>query len=321
VLSPSLADDPSMTCRPVYKRLQDVPAGMEVKNFAISVKCRQLIKMDWLSLSDPIVVLSQYNPDSGVFESVGNTEWQFDTHNPDYQKKVLLPNNKNMGVQLEFSVFDVDTNSGLAEQEVFEEKDRMGSAIVNLDILKQSMGAPQEFSLRNLERKKLDAQLVQSKAVIIVLLEIGQVQAVIASQSKPKDDLSSSLKRPSSPLSSSLPKQASAPLSSSVPRRGSNSKSLSALDTESRYTGHGSVPQKSSWIRRVTGYFKSNKQTELDAVTESLLAQDAGKLDWEDPSVEYSSLGQEHSQLYLYIHGGSKSKEETCCSCCPLFSK
>jgi len=225
--------------------------------------------------------------------------------------------------------------------------------------------------------KKLDKQLVQNKAVLIVTLEIGQIQPSPHSDKKlsTRKAVSNKSTSQSTPLSSttvtpsssdndlldadevlsarSRPRSEAIGLSKShkhvnthahTPSTSLSSLSskLSPLETStssspvsaSRYEGHGSEAQTADsergWVRKLTNFLTSGRQksvaqqklqAQADALTEALIAQDSGKLEWEDPAVEYSALDTpaEHSQLYLYVH--SKDKEEPksgCCSCCPF---
>ena len=73
----------------------------------ISIRCENLINADFLSKSDPMVVVDQ-KQDTGWLE-FGRTETVWDNLNPEFQKKFILEYHFEMHQMLRFSVFDVDS--------------------------------------------------------------------------------------------------------------------------------------------------------------------------------------------------------------------
>jgi len=91
-----------------------VYTGVEIR-----AQARKLIKLDWLSKSDPLVQVS-YTDGRGKKVIVGATEKQKNTHDPVWTRplSVGLGNGINKNTSLRFTVYDVDDEAVLNEEDV-----------------------------------------------------------------------------------------------------------------------------------------------------------------------------------------------------------
>lgn len=111
----------------------------------LDVKCSRLIKMDWLSLSDPVVALFNQDRDS----LLSQTEWQLNDHDPTFKTPLTTPLSEDGVTSLRLRVYDVD-------DEVVKADDMMGYADVSLTDLQASCftNTPVEFVLKSTNRRR-----------------------------------------------------------------------------------------------------------------------------------------------------------------------
>jgi hypothetical protein len=141
------------------------------EDLSISVSCTNLIKMDWLSLSDPMVELHVLAPDSQLFELHSQTEWKTDNHNPRFSTLLRVQRDSDwseaewLSLQLRFSVYDVDSKT-------VREEDLMGRAVITVsDLLKAhaSAAAPAvALGLVHASRPKINNKLQKRKSTVNV---------------------------------------------------------------------------------------------------------------------------------------------------------
>lgn len=92
----------------------------------IRVRGRALLKLSMFGRSDPIVAMFLRHKDQWVYQ--GQTEYQHDTRDPNFHTLLSVRHLRGTGQQLKFSAYCMNGA-------VVLEKDRMGSAVVQLDEL------------------------------------------------------------------------------------------------------------------------------------------------------------------------------------------
>lgn len=91
----------------------------------LSIRCKNLIDADYLSKSDPMVVVDQ-KQDGGWLE-LGRTEVIWDNLNPEFQKKFIMEYHFEIHQMLRFTIYDIDS-----ERRNLEDHDFLGQSIVSL---------------------------------------------------------------------------------------------------------------------------------------------------------------------------------------------
>jgi Ca2+-dependent lipid-binding protein len=115
--------------------LTDISASTQdlgkVSQVRITVKCRNLPKMDLLSDSDPICCLFTKNNDTGEFDLSGKTELIMNNHNPDFLETFTVNHYAKKVQQMDFRVYDADDAKGVD----FKDKDLLGHSLITMDEL------------------------------------------------------------------------------------------------------------------------------------------------------------------------------------------
>ena len=78
-------------------------------NIELSVRCKNLVDADYLSKSDPMVVVEQQV--SGGWHELGRTEVIWDNLEPEFQKKFVIEYHFEIHQMLKFTVYDIDSES------------------------------------------------------------------------------------------------------------------------------------------------------------------------------------------------------------------
>ena len=90
-------------------------------NIELSIACQDLPNADFFSLSDPITHVFLEKNDEWV--RVGSTEPIFDTLNPIFTEKVLIPFNAQQKQRIKFEVYDIDK---LEEKDLLHKSTKLG---------------------------------------------------------------------------------------------------------------------------------------------------------------------------------------------------
>lgn len=131
----------------------------------IFVSCRNLIKMDFLSLSDPQVKMFKRHHISRKWMFVAATEQIDDDHNPDFKTQLVLDNTFRVQ-EIKFEVHDADG----------EDTDLMGQAIITVrQLISQEEGEKEkEYPLTNPTMPKREKKLTKSGALCTFKVEIEE---------------------------------------------------------------------------------------------------------------------------------------------------
>jgi len=86
----------------------DVDAHSKVEMF---ISLRNVPQMDMLSKSDPLVVVYLRDPVSGEFRLLDRTETIWNSHSPDFKKRIVMDYFFEVNQELQFKVFDADSTS------------------------------------------------------------------------------------------------------------------------------------------------------------------------------------------------------------------
>ncbi|ELR17203.1 copine VIII, putative [Acanthamoeba castellanii str. Neff] len=119
-----------------------------VSKVEIRISCRNLIRLDVLSESDPLVRVEQFDPTTGRWSEVGRTEWQQNQKNPNFARCVPMDYwfEKAQQVQkLRFQVFDIDR----PDSSLNSSQDFIGEAVVNLGDILGNKGGTLSRDLQN----------------------------------------------------------------------------------------------------------------------------------------------------------------------------
>ena len=86
---------------------QSNPLDQPLSKLELSLSCKNLKNMDWLSKSDPIVVVYQKNNVTNRFQELGRTEMILDNLNPEFVKKFIIDFLFEEVQQMKFEVYDI----------------------------------------------------------------------------------------------------------------------------------------------------------------------------------------------------------------------
>lgn len=118
----------------------------------IEMHARSLIKMEWLSKSDPMVAMFIRHTDKDAWRLQDHTEWLSNNHDPDFTTRLTLRNDGELDTrQIKFVVYDVDKVKVSA-------KDTMGWVETTVAELVRTQDEVQSHLLQNdtpLMRRKL----------------------------------------------------------------------------------------------------------------------------------------------------------------------
>jgi hypothetical protein len=123
-----------------------LPSADSNNRLKLNVSCSRLIKMDWMSLSDPLVGLFAQDRDL----LLNQTEWQLNNHDPTFKTPLALPlYNEDSVEALRLRVYDVD-------DDVVKTDDLMGYVDVSLTELQASCftNTPVEFALKHSNQRR-----------------------------------------------------------------------------------------------------------------------------------------------------------------------
>lgn len=123
-----------------------LPLADSDNKLKLNITCSRLIKMDWLSLSDPIVALFAQERD----KLLSQTEFQINEHDPVFKTPLALPiYDEDSYATLRVRVYDVD-------DEVVRADDLMGYVDVSLNELQASCftNTPIEFALKHTNKRR-----------------------------------------------------------------------------------------------------------------------------------------------------------------------
>lgn len=131
------------------------------KRYAITVQCKNLVKIEWRRKIQPLVALFVKNDSTGELEYVAQTEWLRNSDpSPTFTKKFIISHHEGEDRDLMFNVYCVDSPNVKVE-------DRIGGAVVNLKDLVQNDG-PKEYQLVHFTHQKRNSKLLSSKSSIII---------------------------------------------------------------------------------------------------------------------------------------------------------
>lgn len=86
-----------------------VPQSIK-EELCIRVGLRNLIKMEWYSKSDPVVLLTQLNQETGNYDTlVAATEWKKDDHDAVFDRLLVVPKWEGVDLHYRLKVYDVTT--------------------------------------------------------------------------------------------------------------------------------------------------------------------------------------------------------------------
>ncbi|KAK8813222.1 hypothetical protein WA158_002814 [Blastocystis sp. Blastoise] len=108
---------------------------------SLSISCKNLIKMDTFSDSDPFVVA--YQDVSGQWSEIGRTEAIIDNNNPVFVRHIDLLYYFETIQKLKFRVFDVDTSNTDTSHLKLEDQDFLGEAECTLAEIVNSINGKQ----------------------------------------------------------------------------------------------------------------------------------------------------------------------------------
>eukprot|EP01102_Stenamoeba_stenopodia_P020181 TRINITY_DN7784_c0_g1_i1.p1 TRINITY_DN7784_c0_g1~~TRINITY_DN7784_c0_g1_i1.p1 ORF type:complete len:557 (-),score=146.93 TRINITY_DN7784_c0_g1_i1:97-1767(-) len=108
---------------------------------ALSIACRNLISLDLLSKSDPVVYVEHRNgPKGNKWEKLGRTEFILNNRNPVFAESMEISYYFEDSQWLRFTVYDVDDEKKFGEK--IKSKDKVGKVVVSLaEILRAPDGA------------------------------------------------------------------------------------------------------------------------------------------------------------------------------------
>lgn len=117
----------------------------------LSIRCANLINADFMSKSDPMVVLEQ-KQDTGWLE-LGRTETVWDNLNPEFQKKFSLEYHFEMHQMLRFSVYDIDSERrNLSDHDFLGKIEVSLGEIVSAQVSSEKISYFMSFRRSNVER-------------------------------------------------------------------------------------------------------------------------------------------------------------------------
>jgi hypothetical protein len=97
--------------------------GDDTTNYELTISCEGLPKMDFLSLTDPMVVVYT-EQENGTYREVGKTEVIQNNLDPVFVKNFILPYSKTKSSQkIKFEVYDIDNE---AEKDHLEKQEYIG---------------------------------------------------------------------------------------------------------------------------------------------------------------------------------------------------
>ncbi|KAL7751810.1 hypothetical protein RI367_002810 [Sorochytrium milnesiophthora] len=102
--------------------------SLPTSRIELRISCKGLPKMDYLSKSDPQVILYTRDPDSNVWHEHARTEVIWDCHEPSFVKPFLLDYTFSMEQPLRFLVLDIDNDKSSR----IEDQDSIGSVELTL---------------------------------------------------------------------------------------------------------------------------------------------------------------------------------------------
>lgn len=92
----------------------DPHAGMKKwkEELVVTVNATSLIKLDWLSKSDPIVAIFEKSADGAFDVFVGQTEWLYNDLDPNFTTPITIPfDDAKKSSEYKVAIYDVDCNA------------------------------------------------------------------------------------------------------------------------------------------------------------------------------------------------------------------
>ena len=129
-----------------------------VTKLELAISCRNLHDADVFSLSDPMVVLEERNPETQDWDELGRTEIIWDNLNPDFETKFQIDYHFEVHQHLRFSVYDID-----CESDDLEKHDFLGTVQCSLGEIAAEHG--------RFERQLLKKNGNKFKGTIIIMSE------------------------------------------------------------------------------------------------------------------------------------------------------
>ena len=119
---------------------------------------------------DPLVVLFEYNRVRQQLVYVDQTEWQQDTLNPDFIKRVTLLHKPDAGEnkQMRFTIYDVDSSDEVKEE------DCMGWVDINFNDLLNAPDQDLAYRMVNVTDPVRNQLLESNQATMFLRYESGQ---------------------------------------------------------------------------------------------------------------------------------------------------
>ncbi|XP_065314028.1 copine-8-like isoform X2 [Gordionus sp. m RMFG-2023] len=143
----------------LYPRMPSMDSNPS-SQIELSIECNNLRNADWLSKSDPMVIVYIKNHTSKEYFQVGKTETVQNSLNPKFHDKILLDYYFEMQQFLKFEVYDIDSKS-----QKLSDHDFLGSLECTLGEIVSTINA----YTKKLNHSNTDSQITRPSNLIVII--------------------------------------------------------------------------------------------------------------------------------------------------------